>query len=182
MLINGKRLLILNQLVFVLFFLKSIFEISTRLNTIFSLKYFYLKHLIFVIVKALMKDIVAIRVQHGQYFMYLLLAILKWKNKKTKLVCLLIFCSSSQILFFHDYLVQNFNPVEVLSAIKPYMAHFFGCHNCGQNFQKETENMLKEVTKPYDEVKFLWKSIFKKNHQKLVLFQNLYPLPLITSS
>jgi hypothetical protein len=50
------------------------------------------------------------------------------------------------------------------------MGHFFGCHNCGQNFQKETENMLKEVTKPYDEVKFLWKS--KKKKLKLKLLNN----------
>jgi hypothetical protein len=55
------------------------------------------------------------------------------------------------------------------------MGHFFGCHNCGQNFQKETENMLKEVTKPYDEVKFLWKS----KNKKLKLKLNIYLITLL---
>lgn len=58
--------------------------------------------------------------------------------------------------------VTNFDPTEVLMAIKGYMTHFFGCKACGQNFIKEVANMSFEVRQPYDEVKYLWQSNLKK--------------------
>ncbi len=55
------------------------------------------------------------------------------------------------------FLVVNFDPAEIITAVKGYITHFFGCRECGQNFAQETENFNSFLVKPNDEVLYLWR-------------------------
>lgn len=46
--------------------------------------------------------------------------------------------------------------LEVLLAIKGYMKHFFGCHECSQNFLKMADSLEHEIHEPMDAVMWLW--------------------------
>lgn len=48
-------------------------------------------------------------------------------------------------------------------AIRGYMEHFFGCHECAQNFQKMAVTLEQEIHKPLDAVMWLWAAHNKAN-------------------
>lgn len=55
------------------------------------------------------------------------------------------------------------NAQEVPQAIRGYMKHFFGCHECSQNFLKMAENLEQEIHRPLEAVMWLWRSHNKAN-------------------
>ncbi|KAL5012751.1 hypothetical protein ScPMuIL_011302 [Solemya velum] len=57
----------------------------------------------------------------------------------------------------------NFNPKEVLLAVKGYMTHFFGCDECSKNFGRMAATIDMEVTLPKDSVLWLWRAHNKAN-------------------
>jgi len=51
------------------------------------------------------------------------------------------------------------NVLEIPSAIKQFLKHFFGCRHCSENFMKETADMnLLDSNDKYAAVVYLWKS------------------------
>lgn len=55
------------------------------------------------------------------------------------------------------------NALEVPLAIRGYMEHFFGCHECSKNFQKMATTLEQEIHKPLDAVMWLWAAHNKAN-------------------
>jgi hypothetical protein len=51
------------------------------------------------------------------------------------------------------------NVLEIPSAIKRFLKHFFGCRHCSENFMKETADMnLLDSKDKYAAVVYIWKS------------------------
>jgi thiol oxidase len=73
---------------------------------------------------------------------------------------------SLSILFFIIYLFfllsiesNQINVIEIPSAIKGYIKHFFACEQCRNNFMKETADINQLDTKnKYEAIMYLWKS------------------------
>jgi len=61
---------------------------------------------------------------------------------------------------FSSYLESRpMNVLEILSAIKRFLKHFFGCRHCSENFIKETTDMnLLDSKDKYAAVVYIWKS------------------------
>ena len=52
----------------------------------------------------------------------------------------------------------SFNPREVLLAIRGYIASFFGCRKCADDFAQMTATVDTDVTQPQDGVLWLWRT------------------------
>ncbi len=53
--------------------------------------------------------------------------------------------------------------MDVLEAIHGYVKYFFGCSECGKNFDKAASKIPSQVKKPEDVVLWLWKSHNRAN-------------------
>lgn len=51
------------------------------------------------------------------------------------------------------------NIIEIPSATKNFIKHFFGCRHCSENFMKETSDIhLLNTKDKYAAITYLWKS------------------------
>lgn len=63
------------------------------------------------------------------------------------------------------------NIIEVPSAIKHFIKHFFGCRHCSENFMKETEDIHQLSSKDKNAaIIYLWQSIIDSSIHKLSSF------------
>jgi len=57
----------------------------------------------------------------------------------------------------------DFNPLEVLSAIRGYVINFFSCKTCVEHFTNMSSHISEEVNNPEDSVLWLWQAHNKVN-------------------
>jgi hypothetical protein len=57
----------------------------------------------------------------------------------------------------------KFDVTEVIIGVKEYVATFFGCSECAENFEEETKFYKRELIKPHDAIEYLWKVHNKVN-------------------
>jgi hypothetical protein len=51
---------------------------------------------------------------------------------------------------------DDYDPTELVASFRGYIGHFFGCHDCGQNFLRETEFYKRDVRTGSDDIKYMW--------------------------
>ena len=59
--------------------------------------------------------------------------------------------------------VEDYEPQEVVLAMRGYINHFFGCRECSDNFMKMAVTIEKEVKESDDAILWLWRSHNKAN-------------------
>jgi hypothetical protein len=48
------------------------------------------------------------------------------------------------------------HPTALIEAIRGYIASFFGCRDCSENFANETGGYEDEIKEPVDDIMYLW--------------------------